>query len=209
MAVAVGKNKPGGQPEVDEEEKLLFNRNSVERLLRSTVQYSTGDEGDLQSYQSDYNPSEPIFPKIDKNKNHHQEREEKQGKPVVVILVGAPGTGKSTFCENVMRSSSTLPWQEQRDEFVKLGGSAQVDVQAVVLDLPAKLYISWSVKGTGHEGNLQGGRAVAVVNRTMQKKEGNFNEKHPVLFTLTKNHIFTLKSQSWYYSLYPLFCPYH
>ncbi|KAM0978131.1 hypothetical protein ACFX2I_014059 [Malus domestica] len=60
---------------------------------------------------------------------------------------------------------------EQRDEFVKLGGSAQVDVQAVVLDLPAKLYISWSVKGTGHEGNLQGGRAVAVVNRMMQKKE--------------------------------------
>ncbi|KAB2596604.1 hypothetical protein D8674_032054 [Pyrus ussuriensis x Pyrus communis] len=36
----------------------------------------------------------------------------------------------------------------------------------------------------------------------------NFNEKLSVLFTLMKNHIFTLKIQSWYYSLYPLFCPY-
>ncbi|KAM2993605.1 hypothetical protein FF2_045683 [Malus domestica] len=89
-------------------------------------------------------------------------REEKKGKPVVVILVGAPRTGKSTFCKHVMRSSSTLPLQEQRDEFVKLDGSAQVDVHVVVLDLPAKLCISWSVKGTGHEGNLQGGRAPAV-----------------------------------------------
>ncbi|KAM1430171.1 hypothetical protein ACFX2I_046266 [Malus domestica] len=53
-------------------------------------------------------------------------------------------------------------FQEQRDEFVKLDGSAQVDVHVVVLDLPAKLCISWSVKGTGHEGNLQGGRAPAV-----------------------------------------------
>ncbi|KAM2243163.1 hypothetical protein EV1_010013 [Malus domestica] len=96
-------------------------------------------------------------------------REEKQGKPVVVILVSAPGTGKSTFCEHVMHSSSTLPWQEQRDEFVKLGGSAQVDVHAVVLDVPAKPCILRSVKGTGHEGNLQGGRAAAVVNRMMQK----------------------------------------
>ncbi|KAM1006220.1 hypothetical protein ACFX13_003025 [Malus domestica] len=60
---------------------------------------------------------------------------------------------------------------EQMDEFVKLGGSAQVDVHVVVLDLPAKLCISWSVKGTGHEGNLQGGKAAAVVNGMMQKKE--------------------------------------
>ncbi|TQD94260.1 hypothetical protein C1H46_020074 [Malus baccata] len=138
--------------------------------------------------------------------------EEKQGKPVVVILVGAPGSGKSTFCEHVMRSSSARPWvrvcqdtikngkagtkaqciesamnalkdgksvfidrcnleKEQRDEFVKLGGSTQVDVHAVVLDLPAKLCISRSVKRTGHEGNLQGGRAAVVVNRMLQKKE--------------------------------------
>jgi len=27
-------------------------------------------------------------------------------KPVLVILVGAPGSGKSTFCEEVMCSSS-------------------------------------------------------------------------------------------------------
>lgn len=60
--------------------------------------------------------------------------------------------------------------KEQRDEFVKLGGP-QVDVHAVVLDLPAKLCISRSVKRTGHEGNLQGGRAAAVVNRMLQKKE--------------------------------------
>lgn len=35
--------------------------------------------------------------------------EEKHGKPIVVILMGAPGSGKSTFCEHVMRSS-TRPW---------------------------------------------------------------------------------------------------
>lgn len=134
----------------------------------------------------------------------------KEGKPIIVLLIGAPGSGKSTFCEQVM-SSSTRPWvrvcqdtikngkagtkaqcidsarsalkngksvfidrcnleKEQRDEFVKLG-RPQVDVHAVVLDLPAKLCISRSVKRTGHEGNLQGGRAAAVVNRMLQKKE--------------------------------------
>lgn len=35
--------------------------------------------------------------------------EETKGKPIVVILVGAPGSGKSTFCEQVM-ASSTRPW---------------------------------------------------------------------------------------------------
>ncbi|KAI4353391.1 hypothetical protein L6164_002345 [Bauhinia variegata] len=131
-------------------------------------------------------------------------------KPLLVILVGAPGSGKSTFCEDVMRSSSR-PWvrvcqdtigngkagnkaqclssaanalkdgksvfidrcnldREQRSDFVKLG-RAQIDMHAVVLDLPAKLCISRSVKRTGHEGNLQGGKAAAVVNRMLQKKE--------------------------------------
>ncbi|KAF2306426.1 hypothetical protein GH714_017973 [Hevea brasiliensis] len=135
---------------------------------------------------------------------------EEETKPIVVILVGAPGSGKSTFCEHVMCSSSR-PWvricqdtinngkagtkpqclkaaasalkegksvfidrcnldREQRVEFVKLGGS-QIDVHAVVLDLPAQLCISRSVKRTGHEGNLQGGKAAAVVNRMLQKKE--------------------------------------
>lgn len=60
--------------------------------------------------------------------------------------------------------------REQRADFVNLRNS-QVDVHAVVLDLPAQLCISRSVKRTGHEGNLQGGKAAAVVNRMLQKKE--------------------------------------
>lgn len=137
--------------------------------------------------------------------------EQQKGKPVMVILVGAPGSGKSTFCEHVM-GSSLRPWtricqdtinngkagtkpqclkraaaalkegksvfidrcnldKEQRSDFVKLDCGAQVDVHAVVLDLPAQLCISRSVKRTGHEGNLQGGKAAAVVNRMLQKKE--------------------------------------
>ncbi|XP_047342157.1 transcription factor bHLH140 isoform X2 [Impatiens glandulifera] len=60
--------------------------------------------------------------------------------------------------------------REQRAEFVKLG-SPEIDVHAIVLDLPAKLCISRSVKRTEHEGNLQGGKAAAVVNRMLQKKE--------------------------------------
>ncbi|KAK2452284.1 transcription factor bHLH140 [Trifolium repens] len=135
----------------------------------------------------------------------------KDGKPILVILVGAPGSGKSTFCEEVMRSSSR-PWlrvcqdtigngkagskaqclssaaralkdgksvfidrcnlnREQRSDFIKLRGETQIDMHAVVLDLPAKLCISRSVKRSGHEGNLQGGKAAAVVNRMLQNKE--------------------------------------
>ena len=61
--------------------------------------------------------------------------------------------------------------KEQRDEVVNLGGGGHVDVHAVVLDLPAKVCISRSVKQTGHEGNLQGGKAAAVVNRMLKKKQ--------------------------------------
>ncbi|XP_023760223.1 transcription factor bHLH140 [Lactuca sativa] len=137
--------------------------------------------------------------------------EEDKKKPIVVILVGAPGSGKSTFCDHVMRVS-TRPWvrvcqdtigngkagtkaqclaisntslkegknilidrcnldKEQRADFVNLKNSHQVDIHAIVLDLPAKLCISRCVNRTGHEGNLQGGRAAAVVNRMLQKKE--------------------------------------
>ncbi|KAK7287433.1 hypothetical protein RIF29_00710 [Crotalaria pallida] len=135
----------------------------------------------------------------------------KEPNPVLVILVGAPGSGKSTFCEEVMRNS-TRPWvrvcqdtigngkagtkaqclgsadralkdgksvfidrcnldREQRSEFVKLGSGSQTDVHAIVLDLPAKLCISRSVKRSGHEGNLQGGKAASVVNTMLRKKE--------------------------------------
>ncbi|XVE97117.1 hypothetical protein REPUB_Repub02eG0283000 [Reevesia pubescens] len=145
-----------------------------------------------------------------KPKEKEGEEYKEKGKPIVVILVGAPGSGKSTFCENVMRASSR-PWvricqdtinngkagskpqclksavtslkegnsvfidrcnldKGQRVDFVKLGGP-QVEVHAVVLDLPAKLSISRIVKRTGHEGNLQGGKAAAVVNRMLQNKE--------------------------------------
>ncbi|KAK4483796.1 hypothetical protein RD792_011000 [Penstemon davidsonii] len=139
------------------------------------------------------------------------EGEEKQEtKAIVVILMGLPGSGKSTFCDHVMRSSSR-PWaricqdtinngksgtklqclssatsalkegksvlvdrcninKEQRVDFLKLGG-AKVEKHAVVLDFPAKLCISRSVKRTGHEGNLQGGKAAAVVNQMVPKKE--------------------------------------
>ncbi|KAK6245100.1 hypothetical protein QUC31_011509 [Theobroma cacao] len=145
-----------------------------------------------------------------KPKEKEGEEEKEKGKPIVAMLVGAPGSGKSTFCDNVMRASSR-PWvricqdtinngkagtklqclnsaaaslkggksvfidrcnldKEQRLDFVKLGGP-QVEVHAVVLDLPAKLCISRIVKRTGHEGNLQGGKAAAVVNRMLQNKE--------------------------------------
>ncbi|XP_058214623.1 transcription factor bHLH140 isoform X2 [Rhododendron vialii] len=72
--------------------------------------------------------------------------------------------GKSVFIDRCNLD------REQRADFVKLG-NPQVDMHAVVLDLPAKLCISRSVKREGHEGNLQGGKAAAVVNRMLQKKE--------------------------------------
>ncbi|XP_020585872.1 transcription factor bHLH140 isoform X2 [Phalaenopsis equestris] len=135
--------------------------------------------------------------------------EQKEGKPLIVILVGAPGSGKSTFCNDVI-SGARRTWTricqdtiangkagtkaqclqsainalqegknvlidrcnlelEQRSEFLKLGGT-RANVHSVVLDLPARVCISRSVKRTGHEGNLQGGKAAAVVNRMLQKK---------------------------------------
>ncbi|XP_020267420.1 transcription factor bHLH140 isoform X2 [Asparagus officinalis] len=143
---------------------------------------------------------------LDANPQHQEEKP----KGIVVILSGAPGSGKSTFCNDVL-SAGRRSWvrvcqdtiangkagtksqclksaaaalkegksvfidrcnleKEQRAEFVKLGDE-QVDVHAVVLDLPAKVCISRSVKRSGHEGNLQGGKAAAVVNRMLQKKE--------------------------------------
>ncbi|KAJ8443232.1 hypothetical protein Cgig2_017225 [Carnegiea gigantea] len=47
---------------------------------------------------------------IDDSKSTLPQGEEAQnGKALVVVLVGAPGSGKSTFCENVMQASSR-PW---------------------------------------------------------------------------------------------------
>ncbi|CAH8269719.1 unnamed protein product [Arabidopsis lyrata] len=136
--------------------------------------------------------------------------ESEKAKQIVVLLIGPPGSCKSTFCDTVMRSSHR-PWsricqdiinngkagtkaqclkmateslregksvfidrcnldREQRSEFIKLGGPG-IEVHAVVLELSAQVCISRSVKRTGHEGNLQGGRAAAVVNKMLQSKE--------------------------------------
>lgn len=145
-----------------------------------------------------------------KNQTFPESIEAEKAKQIVVLLIGPPGSGKSTFCDTAMRSSHR-PWsricqdivnngkagtkaqclkmatdslregksvfidrcnldREQRSEFIKLGGP-QFEVHAVVLELPAQVCISRSVKRTGHEGNLQGGRAAAVVNRMLQSKE--------------------------------------
>ncbi|KAL3531672.1 hypothetical protein ACH5RR_005193 [Cinchona calisaya] len=158
---------------------------------------------------------EPMELDRETSKGKEEEGEEGQSiidkrKPIVVIMVGAPGSGKSTFCDHVILASSQT-WiricqdtigngkagtkaeciksaanalkegknefidrcnidREQRADFLKLGGP-DVQKHAVVLDLPAKLCITRSVKRTGHEGNLQGGKAAAVVNRMLQKKE--------------------------------------
>lgn len=53
---------------------------------------------------------------------------------------------------------------------MELGGP-RAELHAVVLNLPARVCISRSVKRTGHEGNLQGGRAAAVVNRMLHSQE--------------------------------------
>ncbi|KAL1549110.1 transcription factor bHLH140 [Salvia divinorum] len=131
-------------------------------------------------------------------------------KQIIVVLIGLPGSGKSTFCEEVAKISNR-PWvrvcqdainngksgtkimclsvaaaaleygksvlidrcnidKEQRADFLKLGGS-ETEKHAVVLDLPNSLCISRSVKRSGHEGKLQGGRAAQVVNHMAPKKE--------------------------------------
>ncbi|KAJ3699529.1 hypothetical protein LUZ61_003234 [Rhynchospora tenuis] len=147
---------------------------------------------------------------------HISPKEEESNRTVMVILVGPPGSGKSTFCEAVI-SASKRPWvrvcqdaigngkagtkalclkaaadalnegksvfidrcnleREQRTDFLKLFGS-RTDIHAIMLDLPAKVCISRCVNRTGHEGNLQGGRAAIIVNKMLQNKEApNLNE---------------------------------
>ncbi|KAL6644888.1 hypothetical protein ACP70R_016496 [Stipagrostis hirtigluma subsp. patula] len=142
-----------------------------------------------------------------------KEEEKGGGKQVVLVLVGPPGSGKSTFADAVVAGSAAgRPWvrvcqdtigngkagtkiqclkaaadalkegksvlidrcnleREQRADFVKLGSTLHADLHAIVLDLPAKVCISRAVSRTGHEGNLQGGKAALVVNRMLQKKE--------------------------------------
>lgn len=60
--------------------------------------------------------------------------------------------------------------REQRADFLQLG-VPKVELHTVVLDFSAQICISRSVKRTGHDGNLQGGKAAAVVNRMLQNKE--------------------------------------
>ncbi|VFQ71192.1 unnamed protein product [Cuscuta campestris] len=147
----------------------------------------------------------------DANSGGRSRADGKSSTAIMAMMVGAPGSGKSTFCDRVM-SASSRHWvrvcqdtigngktgtkakcltaattalgqgksvfidrcnldREQRADFMKLGGHSTVEKHAVVLDLPAKVCISRSVKRTGHEGNLQGGKSAAVVNRMLQKKE--------------------------------------
>lgn len=78
--------------------------------------------------------------------------------------------GKSVFIDRCNLA------KEQRADFMKLC-SSHTDIHAVVLDLPAKVCISRCVNRTGHEGNLQGGQAAAIVNKMLQNKEApNMNE---------------------------------
>ncbi|KAF3448118.1 hypothetical protein FNV43_RR08828 [Rhamnella rubrinervis] len=103
---------------------------------------------------------------------------EEKGKPIMVIMVGAPGSGKSTFCDQVM-SLSTSPWIRVCQELINVAlikdtigngkaGTAQCLKSAANALEDGK---SVSVKRTGHEGNFQGGTAAAVVNRMLQTKE--------------------------------------
>ena len=73
--------------------------------------------------------------------------------------------GESVFIDrcNIDRS--------QRSDFVDQLGSLGSEFHAVVFNLPARLCISRSVKRSGHEGNLQGGRAAAVVNKMLKNLE--------------------------------------
>ncbi|KAJ6299878.1 hypothetical protein OIU76_020805 [Salix suchowensis] len=96
--------------------------------------------------------------------------EEQKGKPVMVILVGAPGSGKSTFCERVM-GSSLRPWTRICQDTInngKAGTKPQCLKRAAAALKEGK---SVFIDRTGHEGNLLGGKAAAVVNRMLQKKE--------------------------------------
>ncbi|KAK6943461.1 Aprataxin, C2HE/C2H2/C2HC zinc finger [Dillenia turbinata] len=185
---------------------------------------------DLSEIGFSFRRTESCTDNMDTDSGTTSSKVDHQTKKIALLLVGAPGSGKSTFCDKVMLSASR-PWvrvcqekqtdtwdlsvyrvldvilqdtiangkagtkvqciksavgalkegksvfidrcnldREQRGEFTKLS-SCDAEVHAVVLDLPAKLCIARSVKRTGHEGNLQGGKAAAVVNKMLQKKE--------------------------------------
>ncbi|GKD84030.1 transcription factor bHLH140, partial [Tanacetum coccineum] len=69
---------------------------SVEKIQRISPL-----EGDFERVEEEMHADEIVFVEV--------EEEDNKRKPIVVILVGAPGSGKSTFCDHVMRVS-TRPW---------------------------------------------------------------------------------------------------
>ncbi|CAN0927839.1 Transcription factor bHLH140 [Linum grandiflorum] len=94
-------------------------------------------------------------------------------RPIVAILVGAPGSGKSTFCEHVMRSS-TRSWTrvcqfdserasdiivEKAEEFVKKLGNARL----VLVDLSHRSKILSLVKAKAARRNIDSNKFFTFV----------------------------------------------
>ncbi|DBA69531.1 TPA: hypothetical protein ACH3X2_012731 [Trebouxia sp. C0005] len=84
--------------------------------------------------------------------------------PVVVILVGVPGSGKSTFCARLVAKGNTTWDAQQRSDFIKLAAGLHCEAHAVVLGLPAKVCAGRAAARVDHEGGVQGPSAPRVVH---------------------------------------------